>query len=1065
MGTRPCLDSSPPTGGGRGSDTRQGAQSARPPWTIRLTASQGAQEVIVGQEHAQNVIRECLDGALSGHGGTVLVLGEPGIGKTTLLRDAAKSHRRSAIIYEWFREGEPFSPWSAVIRKVRDLLPIDEHSDINDLLHRLAQGSAPLSSNHSQHPERPADDDLFVALTNALLLASKRRPLLLLLDDVGTASPASLNFVRHLALELWDSPLCLVLALQDTGADSDESLARALDDLARTARTVTLTGLGLDDCEKLIVSHVGRQVPDSVVQLLHARSGGNPLFLDQAARLWQSSGSLSIVPRQIEDILLQRLRLLPPATRTVLETASVLGREFSTELLYRIGDITRKDLKAHLSVLQHARLLQTTGAATMTFVHSAIIELLYTSLPPEAAAQFHARTVTKSGDEANELGLTPTALATHAEGAGDKLDPASTYALHTAAGRYCVNQMATERALDHYRKAHDCLPTSAKRDRSNALLNLATHLGWRGLVDEAEVRFRAASDIAQELDDSELIGNIALAMHNLAQHQKTIDDEAALPYLQEAYAKLHATPSSDLHNVNTVAEAVTEALADRADSRDDNTALTAALWAQYDAAMEPRAATRRAAALNRLSTVARTTGDTMLANRVAAMRWPTAIEVDDSGALLRFMRRPDARGVLPLPDQIALDFFFGYKDSAQALLNPTLQRHRERPNATLDDEALMLAHLGWVNALAENDLDEADAIISFMASAHPYTWIHQALTDIRRGDVHLAEMILHRVSGVPTALKPLVYRVLAEAAATTGSVALHDAVMEHLRPLEGKWLISAFGTDISGPVDLWLGRLFRLQGKSEEARVYLTRAEASATSMTSLPWQLECRLELALLNHDHARIDDSAIKAERLGLRALAAWARHPSAPTQSHRLAFRSIEGGWLLEYDTHNATLPARKGLQDIHVLLTHAGKDVSAYDLLIGPGAVGREAAPAYSGEAMIDSQARQEIRAEIERLEEQIEAALHTGSPDKAQQLDKERDELLAYIGTATGLFNSVRALGDETEKARKTVSSRIRHAIGLIEADLPDFADHLTKQIVLGVRCRYTPTDADVLDLT
>lgn len=1019
--------------------------------------------MIVGRQRAQNVIRECLDNTLSGSGETVLVLGETGIGKTALLRDAAQSNRHVDVIYEWFREDEPFSPWAAVIRKLRGLLPEDKRFEVDALFERLSRGRAvPSTGRPSRHPRHSEDDDLFAALTHTLLAAAARRPLLLLLDDLTHASPTSLSFVQHLGLELWNSPLCLVLASQDIGADSDERLTRTLDELNRTAHTVTLTGLEPEACEALIERRVGHRVPAHVVQHLHARSGGNPLFLDQAVRLWQSSGSLSIVPRQVEDILRQRLALLPADAHTVLDAASVLGREFSTELLHRVTDLPRTELNSSLSVLQHARLLQTTGPATMTFVHTAVIDLLYNSLPPGTAAGIHARIVTASRDDADELGLTPTALAAHADGAGEQLDPTTVHALHTAAGRYCVNQMSTEQALDHYLKAYDCLPPEATRHRAEALLDLATHLGWRGQVDEAETHFHTAFDLAQELDDSELAGSIALAMRNLAQHHKAIDDDSARPYLHEAYAKLHPGSGADIDEIDTVAEAVAETLADRAGSRDDTDALTAALWAQYDAAMEPSAATRRAAILDRLSAVAHTSRDTMLANRVAAMRWSTAIETDDSVALLRFLRRSDTRSVLPLPDQIALDFFLGLKDSAHALLDPSLQHHRERPTDLLDDEALAVAHLGWVDALWENDLDEADAIIGFMSAAHPYTWIHQALTDIRRGDSHLAEMSLHRIGDVPTILKPMVYRVLAEAAAITEDASLHRAATDHLRSLEGRWLVSAFGTDIGGPVDLWLGRLARLRGDTEPARQYLTRAEASATAMTSLPWQLECRLELALLDHDLDRVDDSVIKAERLGLHALAAWATKATPAVPGHRLSFRPVDGGWHVAYDNQAATLPARKGLHDIHVLLTHPDTDVSAYDLLIGPGSTGREAPPAATGDDMIDPQARRLIGAEIKRLDEQIDNALQAGDDAAAQRLDKERDELLAYVGTATGLLSRTRTLGDEAEKARKTVSSRIKHAIGLIDDEIPELADHLNEQVVLGVRCRYTTVDTHTL---
>lgn len=170
-------------------------------------------------------------------------------------------------------------------------------------------------------------------------------------------------------------------------------------------------------------------------------------------------------------------------------------------------------------------------------------------------------------------------------------------------------------------------------------------------------------------------------------------------------------------------------------------------------------------------------------------------------------------------------------------------------------------------------------------------------------------------------------------------------------------------------------------------------------------------------------------------------------------------------MAYDDQDATLPARKGLQDIHVLLSHADTDISAYDLLVGPGAVGRAAPPPATGEAAIDPQARREIGAEIKRLDEQIDTALQTGADAHAQRLDQQREELLAYVGAATGLLSRTRAMGDEAEKARKTVSSRIKHAIGLISVEMPGLASHLNEQIVFGVRCRYASLDTHTLNLT
>ena len=106
-------------------------------------------------------------------------------------------------------------------------------------------------------------------------------------------------------------------------------------------------------------------------------------------------------------------------------------------------------------------------------------------------------------------------------------------------------------------------------------------------------------------------------------------------------------------------------------------------------------------------------------------------------------------------------------------------------------------------------------------------------------------------------------------------------------------------------------------------------------------------------------------------------------------------------------------------------------------------------------MLDERAKAAFRARLDHLAEEIDDAGATGSPGEPRCC-AERDALIRELAAAAGLGGRDRRLGDETERARKTVSARVRDALSKIERLHPELARHLRGALRMGTVCSYTP---------
>ncbi|PGH49466.1 ATPase, partial [Streptomyces sp. Ru87] len=151
-----------------------------------------------------------------------------------------------------------------------------------------------------------------------------------------------------------------------------------------------------------------------------------------------------------------------------------------------------------------------------------------------------------------------------------------------------------------------------------------------------------------------------------------------------------------------------------------------------------------------------------------------------------------------------------------------------------------------------------------------------------------------------------------------------------------------------------------------------------------------------------------------------------------------------------------PDAKGLRDLHTLLSRPGTDIPCAVLLNPAGGDVVVAARSMGGDPVLDEEAKARYRRRLDRLDTEIDRAAAAGDDARAAAYDRERAALLEELRAAAGLAGRDRRLGDEAERARKTVTARIRDSLRKLDRLHPPLAAHLRATVTTGVACCYTP---------
>lgn len=293
-------------------------------------------DIFVGRETALRQLSDALAAARAGHGQVVTISGEPGVGKTALLRRFAMSTEVPVL---WgaapsSMDTPPLWPWQQVLRSAVICCPT---CVVPAPVAELLDPDAPPPAEGG---EPAATMRRFEAIVHYLTDACRATPLVIALDHLHRADRGSLCLLAHLAESVPASRLLVAAAFQSGAAAAETSAALARSEITR----VELTGFAIQDIQALVKAMLHQDVGWSAAEELRARTEGNPFFLRELIKLADSQGCPDLphtvpVPASVRAMVLGTVAQLPQAAADLLVVASVAGRQFSIDVVAEAASI------------------------------------------------------------------------------------------------------------------------------------------------------------------------------------------------------------------------------------------------------------------------------------------------------------------------------------------------------------------------------------------------------------------------------------------------------------------------------------------------------------------------------------------------------------------------------------------------------------------------------------------------------------------------------------------------------------------------------------------------------
>ena len=433
---------------------------------------QRARSGFVGRERELEVLLRALDDATAGRGRLVLIGGEPGIGKSRLAEELTATAGERGAQVGWGRCWEasgapPYWPWVQALRACTgEQLPAGT-SDIGDLVARLGRQSAAVTPAGAEH----ARFQLFDATALVLKDVSRRRPLVLVLDDLNWADADSLQLLEFVGRELGESSILLLGTYRDVELSRRHPLSQTIGELARESvfERLLLRGLSPADVAAFIEASCSFAPDPALVRAVHGQTEGNPFFVREVVQLLTEEGALAAgaapsaerwrtrIPEGVREAIGRRLERLSEPCNESLRIASAVGRQFSLVQLTRLIDELTEDeiLEAVEEALAAHVIVELPGSAgSYEFTHALIQGTLADELSQLRRARLHAR-IAETLEElyGSQAEAHAAELAHHFGEARSVLGADRLVRYAMLAGEAAFAAYAPEQALVHFERA------------------------------------------------------------------------------------------------------------------------------------------------------------------------------------------------------------------------------------------------------------------------------------------------------------------------------------------------------------------------------------------------------------------------------------------------------------------------------------------------------------------------------------------------------------------------------------------------------------------------------------
>lgn len=495
----------------------------------------------VGRHTELRQIEALWEKAKLGNGQIVEISGEPGIGKSRLI-----NHAQHTLCDEWQIAKYSCSPYHTstalhpAIEQMTRMMRFRPEQSPADRLIQLRKMMAQAGDDYEPHLEwiaallslpsgttatgtpLEARQRTLEAMAWWLTAASKKQPLMIIIEDAHWIDPTSQQLAQMIVNQLGTMAALMIVSYRapytSPWAGRPKLLSIALDRLDRTkANTIVAELVG------------ERHLPPALVDQIVEKADGVPLFVEELTKMVlgsdagqehssneRTASSRTQLPLTLQDSLTARLDQLAPAKR-VAQIASVIGREFTYDVLSEISGVGAATLEPSLAQLVEAGLMHGVGSGSrerFEFKHSLVRDAAYESLLRRDRRDLHASVAAAfESQHAKGSPLEPELIAHHYTEAGATGDALKYWGI---AARRSLQMSANAEALAHASRGLaliDDLPDTFDRRRQE--LELRVTSGWaycsvKGFpADEVEQAFVRAQELAIELGDDAML-NYAL---------------------------------------------------------------------------------------------------------------------------------------------------------------------------------------------------------------------------------------------------------------------------------------------------------------------------------------------------------------------------------------------------------------------------------------------------------------------------------------------------------------------------------------------------------------------------
>jgi tetratricopeptide (TPR) repeat protein len=378
--------------------------------------------VFVGREPELKQLQSAFDGAISGRGALMMVMGEPGIGKTAIceqLSTYVTLRGGRTLIGHCYEAGSLSLPYLAFVEALRSYVLNREAKDLRE---ELGSGAADVARIVSEirerlkvrvRPKKDPEEDRYRLLQGVTIFLSNAaavQPMLVVLEDLHDADKGTLEMLTHVSRNLAGARILIVGTYRDVEVDRSHPLSAALAELRRISSygRLLLRGLNADEVRRMMESVTQESVPWGLAETVHRQTEGNPLFVQEVVRYLAEEGLITrkegrwrptkdtalemSIPGGLRDVIGKRLSLLSPECNQLLAVASVIGREFALETLSAVAGTNEDTLANALKEAMQLSVLEERsqrGLVRYRFTHAFFRQTLYDEIIAPRRIRLH----------------------------------------------------------------------------------------------------------------------------------------------------------------------------------------------------------------------------------------------------------------------------------------------------------------------------------------------------------------------------------------------------------------------------------------------------------------------------------------------------------------------------------------------------------------------------------------------------------------------------------------------------------------------------------------------------